>query len=101
MSVRSRLFALTYDRMSAGGERAGLAELRQGLLEGATGRVVEIGAGTGANLAWYGSAIESLTVTEPEPPMIRRLEKKVRDAGSPAGVLRAPAGGLPVGDGSF
>jgi hypothetical protein len=41
--------------------------------------VLEIGAGTGANLPFYGPAVESLTVTEPEPPMLRRLERRVRE----------------------
>src|SRR5262249_35029850 len=54
MSVRGRLFAATYDRMSAKGEKAGLAARRQLLLAGAAGRVLEIGGGTGANLPYYG-----------------------------------------------
>ena len=69
MSLRGRLFALTYDRMGAKVEEAGLRSLRQGLLAGASGRVLEIGGGTGANHPFYGPAVESLTVTEPEPPM--------------------------------
>ena len=60
-------------------EEAGLRSLRQGLLAGASGRVLEIGGGTGAeNLPFYGPAVESLTVTEPEPPMLRRLERRCR-----------------------
>jgi hypothetical protein len=50
MSVRSRLFAMTYDRQMAKTEEAGLRELRRGLLAAASGQVVEIGGGTGANL---------------------------------------------------
>jgi ubiquinone/menaquinone biosynthesis C-methylase UbiE len=101
MSLRSRFFALMYDRMSARAEQAGLADLRRRLLAQAEGRVLEIGAGTGANLALYGSGIESLTVTEPQPPMMRLLERKVRDQASPALVLRAPAEDLPFEDDSF
>ena len=41
------------------------------LLAEATGRVLEIGGGTGANLAHYGPGVESLTITEPEIPMLQ------------------------------
>jgi SAM-dependent methyltransferase len=45
--------------------------------------------------------VESLTLTEPEPPMLRRLERKVRETGASAMVLRAPAEDLPFEDDSF
>jgi ubiquinone/menaquinone biosynthesis C-methylase UbiE len=101
MSLRSRLFAATYDRMSARTERAGLATNRQLLLAGAKGRVLEIGAGTGANLPYYGAAVESLTVTEPEGPMLKRLERRARAEAPTATVVRAPAEDLPFEDDSF
>jgi ubiquinone/menaquinone biosynthesis C-methylase UbiE len=101
MSLRSRFFALTYDRQIARVEKAGLRALREGLLAGASGQVLEIGAGTGANLPFYGSAVESLTMTEPEPPMVRRLERRVREQAPLTKVLRAPAEDLPFEDDSF
>ncbi len=72
MTIRSRIFALTYDHMIAKTESAGLAAHRAGLLNGVTGRVLEIGGGTGVNLVHYGSGLESLTVTEPEYAMLKR-----------------------------
>jgi ubiquinone/menaquinone biosynthesis C-methylase UbiE len=101
VSVRGWLFAATYDRMSAGGEEAGLADRRRQLLSGASGRVLEIGGGTGANLQHYGPEIEALTVTEPEPPMLKRLEKKARVEAPNATIVRAPAEDIPFEDGSF
>ena len=101
MSIRSRIFALVYDRLLAETERAGLADHRAVLLADATGRVLEIGSGTGANLAHYGSAVESLTVTEPEPAMLKRLRRRARDAAPTATVLRAPAEDLPFDDATF
>jgi len=101
VSLRSSLFALTYDRMGAKTEAAGLGALREGLLAGASGRVLEIGGGTGANLPYYGAAVESLTITEPEPPMLRRLERRVREHAPLANVLRAPAEDMPFEDDSF
>src|SRR5215831_17763536 len=101
MSLKTWLFAATYDRMSAKMEKAGLATRRQLLLQGAQGRVLEIGGGTGANLPYYGEAVESLTVTEPEAPMLKRLEKRAREEAPGATVLRAPAEDLPFEDDSF
>ena len=101
MSLRGRLFALTYDRQLARAEDAGLRAMRLRLLAGAAGDVLEIGGGTGANLPCYGPAVGSLTVTEPEPPMLRRLERRVRAERPATRVLRAPAEDLPFGDGSF
>jgi ubiquinone/menaquinone biosynthesis C-methylase UbiE len=101
MSLRRRFFAATYDRMSAKAEKAGLASHRRLLLAGASGRVLEIGSGTGANLRYYGEAVESLTLTEPEAPMLKRLEKKAHEAAPGATVLRASAEDLPFEAGSF
>ncbi|HEY7626745.1 MAG TPA: class I SAM-dependent methyltransferase [Ilumatobacteraceae bacterium] len=101
MTLRSRFFALTYDRQMAKIERAALRDFRIRLLADARGRVLEIGGGTGANLPFYGPGVESLTITEPEPPMIRRLEKKVGEQAPSTTVLRAPAEDLPFEDRSF
>lgn len=101
MGLMCRLFALTYDRSMARMEKAGFRELRERSTGEAKGDVLEIGGGTGSNLSYYGPAVTSLTMTEPEEPMLRRLEKKVREQGSPAKVVRAPAEQLPFEDDSF
>jgi ubiquinone/menaquinone biosynthesis C-methylase UbiE len=101
MSIRGRLLAMTYDRQMARVEKAGLQALRRSLLAAAAGHVLEIGGGTGANLTIYGAEVESLTITEPEPPMVRRLERRVREQASLAKVLRAPAEDLPFEDDTF
>jgi len=101
MTLRTRLFAMTYDRQMAKTEKAGLTAWRERLLAGAKGQVIEIGGGTGANLPYYGPAVESLTITEPQLPMLRRLEGRVREHGPAAKVLRAPAEDLPFDDHTF
>ena len=94
------MFASLYDRMTAGSERAGLAARRQDLLANAKGRVLEIGAGTGLNLAHYPPGVE-VVFTEPEEPMARRLKRKLEEANRPATVTLAPAEALPFEDDSF
>jgi ubiquinone/menaquinone biosynthesis C-methylase UbiE len=101
MSLRSKLFAVTYDRQMAKVEKAGLRALRESLLAAASGDVLEIGGGTGANLPFYRPGVESLTITEPETAMVRRLQRRAREQAPLAKVLRAPAEDLPFEDGTF
>jgi ubiquinone/menaquinone biosynthesis C-methylase UbiE len=101
MSLRDSFFAMTYDRQMGKTEEAGLRDMRKRLLADAKGRVIEIGSGTGANLPWYGPEVESLTVTEPVTPMVRRLERRLTELGAAATVLRAPAEDLPFENATF
>ena len=101
MSLGSRFFAAMYDRMSRGTEAAGLQAHREALLTGVSGRVVEIGAGTGRNLAFYGDDVDSLTITEPDPHMARKLERRIEEHPRPVELVRAPAEELPFEDGRF
>jgi ubiquinone/menaquinone biosynthesis C-methylase UbiE len=101
MSLRGRFFALTYDRQLAKVEGAGLRAIREKMLAEAQGDVLEVGGGTGANLQHYGSGVKSLTITEPEAPMLKRLEPKVRQLAPEAKVVQAPAEKLPFEDDSF
>ena len=101
MTLWGSIFAAGYDRLLAGTEAAGLARHREALLAGALGRVVEIGGGTGANLPFYGRAVSELVITEPEEPMARRLERKLRGYRVPAQVVRAPAERLPLESETF
>ena len=101
MSLRWTILAPAYDRMSRSSEEAGLGAMRGDLLADASGRVLEIGAGTGVNFPHYGSGVESLVVTDPEPPMLRRLQEKAREQAPSAEVQQAPAEDLPFEDASF
>jgi ubiquinone/menaquinone biosynthesis C-methylase UbiE len=101
MSLGGWLFACVYDRMTAGTEAAGLGAHRQRLLGGAAGRVLEIGAGTGANLAFYTENVATITLAEPEAPMARRLARRIREQSRRAQLVQAPAEALPFADGRF
>jgi SAM-dependent methyltransferase len=91
------LFAAVYDRVTAPMERKVLAAQRARLLSHARGRVLEIGAGTGANLVHYPTwgVVTSLDVAEPDAAMRQRLAKKVNAAALPFPVFidDAPAAG--------
>jgi ubiquinone/menaquinone biosynthesis C-methylase UbiE len=97
-------FARFYDRLLAGTERAGLADMRRELLSAASGRVLELGAGTGHNLEHYTGAVTELVMAEPDPSMARLLREKLAREGTAAGnpsVIEAPAEEIPFDDGSF
>jgi ubiquinone/menaquinone biosynthesis C-methylase UbiE len=98
------IFARFYDRMTARAERGGLGEMRRELLANASGRVLELGAGTGHNLPYYTDAVTELVMIEPDPHMARRLrERLAEETGAAANptVVEAPAEQLPFDDGSF
>ena len=100
-----RLYAAVYDRMTAPAEVAGLAERRRQLLAGATGRVLEVGGGTGHNLPYFAAASE-VVVLEPDGAMGRHLERRLEACPVPARAVAAGIddpglGDLGVPDGGF
>jgi len=101
MSLWGRVFAAGYDTFMAGPEKAVLRGRRESLLARASGHVLEIGGGTGANIPFYGERVEEVVITEPEEPMARRLERKLRESSLAAKVVRAPAEELPFAVASF
>jgi SAM-dependent methyltransferase len=95
-----RIFALAYDPFLWLGEIAGVRSRRRGLLGNARGRVVEIGAGTGLNVAHYPDGIAELMLTEPDAAMRRRLARRLQRHGRVARIVDAPAERLPLADAS-
>ena len=93
-----RVFAALYDLVGRRAERGPLGARRRELLREASGRVLELGAGTGANLAHY-PAVERLTLTEPDAAMRRRLAPRAAEAPFPVDLVDAPAEDLPVASG--
>ncbi len=99
--MRRRLFAALYDRLSKGSEEAGLREERRRLLESAEGVTIEIGAGTGLNLAHYPEVVTRLVLAEPDRYMRRRLRQRIGALDRAAEVIDASAERLPFPDETF
>jgi len=97
-ALNQRLFAAIYDPFLALGERRGTADRRAALLADLSGDVLEIGAGTGLNLKHYPVSAQALVLTEPDPGMLRRLQRR---APTQARVAQAPAESLCFPDESF
>lgn len=99
----SWLFSTLYDRMMMATETACLGSWRDELLSTLSGSVLEIGAGTGVNLARYSSAVTKLALSEPDPHMRAKLEQKVSRSADSARVRVHDAGGelLPFPNDTF
>jgi ubiquinone/menaquinone biosynthesis C-methylase UbiE len=95
-----RWYAATYDFLTRGAERGLLGQLRPLVVGQARGRVLEIGAGTGASFPYY-QHIQALVATDPDPFMLRRARRRARDLASRVQLQQAQAEALPFADASF
>lgn len=82
-------------------EAKGNAEHREELLAGLTGRVIEVGAGTGLNFGHYPSSVTEVVAVEPEPYLRAKAEEAAAAAPVPVIVVDGVAGELPAEDASF
>jgi ubiquinone/menaquinone biosynthesis C-methylase UbiE len=99
----SFLTALVYDSVLAHVEERCLRRIRGEMLGSLGGSVLELGAGTGRNLAHYSKDVTSLVLLEPDPHMRKRLVSRLDDAkhSPPTQVSSAPAEALPFDRSSF
>ena len=102
--LNERLFAFYYPRLLSLAENAGQRETRVELISQAEGRTLELGAGSGINLAHYTAKVTELVITEPSSPMVEHLEAELTRERLRCGsvkLLRAGAESLPFEDMSF
>lgn len=95
------VFARAYPRLERFAQAHGAAAHREELLEGVTGRVLEIGAGTGANFRFYPPTITSLVAIEPEGHLRAQAERAARNTPFPVDVLAGRAEDMPLPDRVF
>ena len=74
---------------------------RRETLAGLSGRVIEIGSGSGPNFAHYPEAVSELVAVEPEANLRAKAEEAARDSGRSIRVIDAVADRLPFADGAF
>jgi ubiquinone/menaquinone biosynthesis C-methylase UbiE len=95
------VFARVYTKVAEMSERRGGAEHRQALLAGLSGRVVEVGAGSGANFAHYPTTVDEVVAVEPEPYLRAAAQRRAPHATVPVSVVDGDAERLPGEVGSF
>lgn len=99
--LKSRLSqAELYDRLMGRAESRGMAPFRRRLVEGLTGEVLEVGAGTGLGLPYYGPDARVVAL---EPDEAFRALAVPRAAASPARIELTDGSldALPFADGRF
>lgn len=94
------LFARYYARTSPLMERR-LAGHRRAVLAGLSGRVLDIGAGTGANFAHFPPEVTAVLAVEPEPYLRGIAEAAARQATVPIEVVDGVAERIPAETGSY
>ncbi len=96
-----RWFAALYDVLGGPVERGPLGRRRTALLRPLAGRVLDLGAGTGANFPLYGPAARVVAV-EPDPYMLRRaLHRRALTRSGRIDLCQAVGEALPFRDASF
>ena len=90
------LFARLQARASAIEDRRGGAERRRQLLDGLSGRVVEVGVGSGVSFAHYPTSVQELVAVEPEPNLRRQALEAARSAPIPVHVVDGVTEHLPL-----
>jgi len=93
------IHAALYDRLTRSAERKFLGAHRAWLAARATGRVLDLGAGTGANFPYLGAGVE-IVATEPDPYMLERGRQRARTLGRAVTFLPDAAESLSLGSAS-
>ena len=99
--VENPFFARMYLRMSKSRAASKEDEYRRRMLAGLSGRIIEVGAGSGLNFAFYPGTVEQVLAVEPEPLLREAATKAARDAPVPVEVVDGVSGALPAEDASF
>ncbi|CAM5608775.1 class I SAM-dependent methyltransferase [Streptomyces pilosus] len=100
--VHHPVFARIYARASVAAEtRMGMARVRDSLLGGLSGRVIEVGAGNGLNFAHYPGAVSEVVAIEPERELRALAVEAALRARVPVDVAPGVAEALPVKSEAF
>lgn len=98
----AKLFASLYDTIMRPLEKRWIAHIRKKIVSGLEGKILEIGAGTGANFPFYSlEKVSSLDTIEPNPYMLELAKQKAIDAGISVHLHQGMAESLPFKDGEF
>ncbi len=92
--------AAVYDAVMWPVEKLWLRPLRQRLVSTACGRVLEIGIGTGANLPYYPTGVELISI-DPNEDFLKRARWRAAAFGRSTTLLVGRAEELPFADQSF
>lgn len=94
------VLATFYDAYMWPQELMGFRRQRERMAGEATGRVLELAAGTGLTFPFYARA-EEVSAIDSDPSMLKRARRRAARAPCPVRLLQADAESLPFNDGEF
>ncbi len=96
----SRIFAAIYDPLMSRFTPQAVRDARESVVNGLSGDILEVGAGTGMSFALY-SAEARVTATDYSPHMVKRAERKTTQSDAEVRVQQANVEQLPFDDQQF
>ncbi len=99
--VSHPVFAYMYSRFAPAAEKLGVSEHRAELLRGVNGKVLEVGAGSGLNFAYYPPTVSEVVAIEPEPHLRARAAQAAVRAPVKVTVMDGMDSELPFNDAAF
>jgi ubiquinone/menaquinone biosynthesis C-methylase UbiE len=106
-SLAKRPFVNFYDRwilppiLDLAMRQQQLGKYRREVIATASGRVLEVGVGSGLNLALYGGQVEMVHGIDPSPRLLRIARRRADAAGIRADLMQGSAAAIPLADGSI
>jgi SAM-dependent methyltransferase len=98
--VSHPIFARLYERLSVKEDERGASAFRDELLDGASGRAIEVGAGNGLNFAHYPTSVSHVLAVEPEPRLRASATRAATSAPVRIDVVEGVADQLPAETGA-
>jgi ubiquinone/menaquinone biosynthesis C-methylase UbiE len=95
------LFSRLHNHVMELPENLGLWRLRQELLQGLRGWVLELGVGTGRNLPLYPPGVEYVAGIDPDKVMLNQAEERAQKVPFPVDLILTYAEDLPFHEHSF
>jgi ubiquinone/menaquinone biosynthesis C-methylase UbiE len=78
-----------------------MTPFRERIGKAATGRVLDIGIGSGLNLPFYGQQADHVYGVDPSPELLRFAQERAQKTPVPVELLRGSGEALPLGDKSI
>ena len=95
------IFARRYGVLSRRAEHGEVGKRRRALLAHASGRVLDLGVGTGESFKHLPSAVSELVAIDRDPLMLRQARRRLDEASVPIRLVRGEGERLPFADATF